>query len=147
MMDDAQRTDTLTSLHTALVDSRNGYQEALADAGPRGLDGLFREMIELRRRNIEELAGLIRSLGRQPDREGSFMSTVHRTVIKVRALFSELDERILPGLIDGEKRILGYYDEAVDAAAGLPYRGTLERQRLELEQKIQRMESMRAASR
>ena len=104
--------DTLTSLHTALVDSRNGYEEALKDAEGKGLTPLFRDMIALRSRDAAELSRLLTALGAQADNEGSFMSTVHRTVISIRSVFSELDESILPGLIDGEERILGYYDEA-----------------------------------
>ena len=42
-----------------------------------------------------------------------FLSTIHRTVISIRSLFGGLDESILPGLIDGEERVLGYYDEAL----------------------------------
>lgn len=41
------------------------------------------------------------------------MSTIHRTVISIRSLFGGLDESILPGLIDGEERVVGYYDEAL----------------------------------
>ena len=105
--------DTLTSLHTALVDSRNGYEEALKDAEGKGLTPLFRDMIALRSRDAAELSRLLTALGAQVDNEGSFMSAVHRTVISIRSVFSELDESILPGLIDGEERILGYYDEAI----------------------------------
>ena len=105
--------DTLTSLHTALVDSRNGYEEALKDAEGKGLTPLFRDMIALRSRDAAELSRLLTALGAQADNEGSFMSAVHRTVISIRSVFSELDESILPGLIDGEERILGYYDEAI----------------------------------
>ena len=136
--------DTLTSLHTALVDSRNGYQEALEDAEGKGLTGLFREMIAIRERDAEELASILTSLGHMPDRDGSFMSTVHRTVIKVRSLFTDLDESILPGLIDGEERILGYYDEASAAANGKPYRASIELQRQHLRSKLDQMRARQA---
>jgi hypothetical protein len=73
----------------------------LEDAKGKGLSGLFREMMALRQRDEDELAQSLRGLGREPDRDGSFMSSVHRVVIKVRSLFTDLDESILPGLIDG----------------------------------------------
>ena len=141
-----EHVDSLMSLHTALVDSRNGYQEALEDATGRGLVGLFREMIDMRERDAAQLAVVLSSLGQAADGDGSFMSTVHRTVIKIRSLFTELDESILPGLIDGEERILGYYREAIDAAAGRPYLGVLEQQRQRLRQKIDEMRTMAPAS-
>lgn len=146
MTERSDQVDALTSLHTALVDSRNGYQEALDDAEGKGLSGLFRDMIDMRERDAAELAALLASMGHTPDRDGSFMSTVHRTVIKVRSLFTELDERILPGLIDGEERILGYYDEACEAAAGNPYRAALDEQRQRLRRTIEQMRMLQAQS-
>jgi uncharacterized protein (TIGR02284 family) len=141
-----ERTESLASLHTALVDSRNGYEEALDDAEGCGLSGLFREMIALRDRHTAELARVLASHGREPDRDGSFMSTVHRTIIKVRSLFAELDESILPGLIDGEERILGYYDEAAAEAAGAPYAGIIEQQRQLLRDKLDQMRALQEQS-
>lgn len=146
MTEAADRIDKLTSLHTALVDSRNGYQEALDDAEGKGLSGLFREMIEIRERDAEELARVLSSLGHMADRDGSFMSAVHRTVIKVRSLFTDLDESILPGLIDGEERILGYYEEAAAAATGTPHLDAVERQRQRLRLKIEQMRALHAQS-
>jgi uncharacterized protein (TIGR02284 family) len=146
MTDTKERIDAFRSLHTALVDSRNGYEEALEDAKGKGLTGLFREMIELRQKDAEELAQLLLAWGQAPDRDGSFMSTVHRTVIKVRSLFTDLDASILPGLIDGEERILGYYEEAIAAAAGAREEHILDLQRQHLRHKVDEMRRLLATS-
>ncbi len=108
-----ERVDNLSSLYTALVDSRNGYQEALIDAEGRGMTPLFREMTSLRDQNTAELKRHLTALGAVADDDGSFMSTVHKTIMDVRSLFGGLDKSILPGLVDGEQRILSYYDEAL----------------------------------
>jgi uncharacterized protein (TIGR02284 family) len=134
--------DALSSLHTTLVDSRNGYDEAIKDAGQTGLVTLFEEMVALRRQAIAELEPLVAAAGLNPDEDGSFMSTVHRTVISVQSMLTDLDETVLPGFIDGEKRILGYYDEAI-AAAGDPDREVLLRQRADLLDRISEMERRR----
>lgn len=131
--------DALSSLHTTLVDSRNGYDEALKDAGQTGLVTLFEEMIALRRQAIAELEPLVAAAGLNPEEDGSFMSTVHRTVISVQSMLTDLDETVLPGFIDGEKRILTYYDEAI-ASAGDPDREVLLRQRADLQDRIGEME-------
>lgn len=107
------RVGNLRSLYTALVDSRNGYQEALVDAEGQGMTPLFREMISLHDQNTAELKRHLSTLGTVADDDGSFMLSVHKTIINVRSLFGGLDKNILPGLIDGEQRILGYYDEAL----------------------------------
>jgi uncharacterized protein (TIGR02284 family) len=111
-------TDTLKTLHTTLVDSRNGYDEALQDAEGKGLTSLFREMIALRDRDTQKISAMLQVLGQQPDSSGSFMSTVHRTVISVRSMITGLDASILPSLISGEERIMKTYDEAIAAAPG-----------------------------
>jgi uncharacterized protein (TIGR02284 family) len=139
----ADHIDHMKSLHTTVVDARNGYDEALKDAEGKGLTPLFREMIDLHNRHADELrADLIRH-GVAVDDDGSFLSTIHRTVISVRSLFSELDERILPGLIDGEERVASYYDEALtDCPASES--AMLTRQRSSLQTKIEEMKSLKA---
>lgn len=86
--------DTLKSFHTALVDSCNGYEEALSDAEGKDLAPLFLKMIDLRNWHHAELDRYLRAEGEEPDEDGSFMSTVHRTVIKVRSLITGLDESL-----------------------------------------------------
>lgn len=113
------------------------------DAEGHGLTPLFREMIAMRNRHHQELDGMLRGVGEAPDESGSFMSTAHRTIIKVRSLFGGLGESILPGLIDGEKRILGYYDELLKETAELLDRRIVTAQRADVERKIAKMEAMK----
>jgi uncharacterized protein (TIGR02284 family) len=131
--------DALASLHTTLVDSRNGYDEAIQDAGKTGLVSHFEEMVALRRQAIAELEPLIISTNLSPDREGSIMSTVHRTIISVQSMITDLDESALPGFIDGEKRILAIYDDVIPLS-GNPDREVLMRQRTQLQERISEME-------
>lgn len=139
--------DELKSLHTALIDSRNGYDEALKDAEGKGLTPLFVRMIALRTENAAALAVHLRAAGEEPDQDGSFMSTVHRTVIGVRSLFGDLDERILPGLIDGEERIKSYYEDAIKTApSGSGPQEVLRKQLGELDAVIAEMKAMNAAA-
>jgi uncharacterized protein (TIGR02284 family) len=105
--------DSLKSLHTHAIDARHGYEEALKDADGRGLTGLFRQMIALHETNAEELSAYLVRAGAQVNDDGSFMSTVHRTIMSVRSLFNGLDESVLPGLIDGEERNKTSYDKAL----------------------------------
>lgn len=132
--------DQMKSLHTTVVDARNGYEEALKDAEGKGLTPLFREMIALHEAHADALAADLARHGEQVDDNGSFLSTIHRAVMSVRALFGGLDESVLPGLIDGEERVIGYYDEAL---AGCPAdeRATLSQQRAALQAKVEQMKA------
>jgi uncharacterized protein (TIGR02284 family) len=106
--------EQLKALHTHAIDARHGYEEALDDAEGRGLTSLFREMIALHDTNAHELSAYLVLSGAQVNDDGSFMTVVHRTIMRVRSLFNGLDESVLPGLIDGEERNKASYDKALD---------------------------------
>ncbi|HEY0330074.1 MAG TPA: PA2169 family four-helix-bundle protein [Rhodopseudomonas sp.] len=138
---DKDLLDHLKTLHTAAIDARNGYQEALEDAEGHGLTGLFNEMIALHEGNARELAAELSKAGETPDDDGSFMSIIHRTIMNVRSLFNGLDGSVLPGLIDGEKRNVSKYDDALQATtAPTSITALLTTQRSKIQQKIAKME-------
>jgi uncharacterized protein (TIGR02284 family) len=144
--------DHLKSLHTNAIDARNGYREALKDsqgkeAESKAMTALFRDMIALHDGHSDELARQLTRSNELADDEGSFMTTVHKTIMDVRSMFDGLDESVLPGLIDGEKRNVGKYDAALtapDVPANVA--DLLTRQRDSLRQKISLMERERSAS-
>jgi uncharacterized protein (TIGR02284 family) len=137
-----EQRDALAALYTTLVDSRNGYQEAAKDAGPDGLVSLFKSMIALHQSAIVELEPLVRQTGAEPDADGSFMSTVHRTVVSLHSMLTGLDETVLPGFIDGETRILERYDAAIRVCTGAKL-AVLERQRAAVAERIAEMQRRR----
>ncbi len=138
--------DGLKTLHTSAIDARNGYREALKEAQGKGMSPLFADMIALHEGHASKLADLLAEAGEEAESEVSFMSTVHETIMDVRALFSGLDESVLPGLIDGERRNIAQYDKAISEPEALPrpVRAVLEQQRAELQTKISEMEAMKA---
>lgn len=139
--------DHLKSLHTRAIDARNGYREALKDADGKGMTPLFGDMIALHERNAAELAHELTKANETPDEKGSFMTVVHETIMDVRSLFNGLDESVLPGLIDGEKRNVAKYDDALTDAQGTPaVAALLTAQRNSIAKKIASMEATKAAS-
>ncbi len=133
----------LESLHTRAIDARHGYEEALEQAEGKGLTPLFRKMIALHGTNAAELEAELARLGRNTDRDGSFMSTVHRTIMDIRSLFGGLDASVLPGLIDGEQRNLERYDEVLrDPDIDPPARERLAAQRERLAEAIATMHTL-----
>jgi uncharacterized protein (TIGR02284 family) len=142
--------DHLKSLHTSAIDARNGYREAFKDAegsnaGSKPMTALFRDMIALHDGHAEELARELTRNNELADDEGSFMTVVHKTIMDVRSMFDGLDESVLPGLIDGEKRNISKYDAALNAPeAPTNVASLLSRQRDNLAQKIQFMEMAKA---
>jgi uncharacterized protein (TIGR02284 family) len=144
--------DHLKSLHTSAIDARNGYQEALRDTEgketeSKAMTALFRDMIALHDSHAVELTRELTRRNELADDEGSFMTTVHKTIMDVRSMFDGLDESVLSGLIDGEKRNVRKYDAALEAPEALEnVKGLLTRQRDSLGRKIGFMEMERADS-
>ena len=140
--------DHLKKLHTSAIDARNGYREALKEAEGQGMTPLFRDMIALHEANAAELSRELNRVNEIPDDAGSFMSTVHETIMDVRSLFGGLDESVLPGLIDGEKRNLSKYDDALSNKANppAPTANLLASQRGRIAQKIAQMEVQKSVS-
>ena len=144
-LDDDTR-DHLKSLQTGAIDARNGYQEALKDAEGHGMSPLFADMVRLHQSHADALAQQLAAAGEQPDTSGSFMSTVHRTIMDVRSLFNGLDASVLPGLIDGEKRNVAAYDDALaKTRPPAELSSLLSGQRADLVKKIAEMEAMKPA--
>jgi uncharacterized protein (TIGR02284 family) len=137
--------DNLKSLHTGAIDARNGYQEALEDAEGNGMTPLFRSSIVLHEQNAQELAAELTKVGENPDDQGSFMSTVHETIMSIRSLFNGLGGSVLPGLIDGEKRNVSAYDDALKATgASAAITALLTAQRGKIQQKTVEMQALNA---
>lgn len=135
------QVDSLTSLHTTLIDTRNGYDEAQKDAEGKGLAPLFRDLSIMHTKSANEVGALLNAKGVLADDNGSFMTTVHKTIIGIRSLFGGLDESILPDLIDGEKRVLGYFDETLEEFPAGNDHDVLTKQRAILATKIGELEA------
>jgi uncharacterized protein (TIGR02284 family) len=110
--------DALKSLHTSLIDARKGYETAVADAEAPDMKAIFQKMLALHADAHRDVHALLAERGERPDEDGSFMATVHKTVISVRSAVQGLDRASLPSFADGEERIVQAYDEAIAADPG-----------------------------
>lgn len=131
-------------LLTVVIDSRNGYSEALKDTTHESMAAFFSSMHELKSRHVAELESLLGSRGVEPDESGSFLTTINRAIISIASVFGGVSENVIPGLIDGETRIVGYYDNAILVADAADEKQILEKQRQELHQMIDTMRAMQA---
>jgi uncharacterized protein (TIGR02284 family) len=110
--------EALARLHSRIVDARKGYAEAIRLAGRPEMTATFTDLHDLHARHADALAALLRARGAEPDADGSFMALVHKAVLNVRAATTGLDAGALPGVIDGEERLLEAYDETRRALGG-----------------------------
>jgi len=103
---------SLASLHTALIDASNGYDEAIRDADQPELKAIFGRLKLAHEKAHAELHHLLLARGLKPDDGGSFMSTVHKTIISVRSAVTGLNDEALSAFAEGEERIVEDYNRA-----------------------------------
>ena len=138
---------SLASLHTAIVDARNGYETAIARAQSPDLKAVFQRLDALHETAHAELHEALLARGLKPDDAGSFMSLVHETVISARSAIVGLDDTSLSAFASGEERIVADYDKAIE---GNRDDGSLvallERQKAKLEAEIGAMKAIAASA-
>jgi uncharacterized protein (TIGR02284 family) len=142
-----QHLENLKSLHTSEINARNGYEEAIGASDASSLTPLFSDMVGVHELNAQEIAAVLTGLSEEVDSDGTLMSVIHRTIIEVRSIFNGLGESMLPSLIDGEKRNVELYDEALKADAVPPaIEKMLTDQRGRIQDRIDAMEARWAAA-
>ena len=141
MRDECQ---ALARIHTRVSDAISGYQEL----GRRGLGStvpLAAAMAELHQRHRDSLLGMLSSRGCEPAPDGGFMALLHEGVMRPRDWIDDLDDDLPARLRDAEERIVGLYDEAIDAMRdSVPERFALAGQRGELTTRIAEVEKRAA---
>ena len=109
--------DMLATVQTNVVDAIAGFETMLKRCEPE-IDGIVRAYLETHERHNGQLSARMRTLGKEPDEDGSFFSTVQNAVVTARAVFDFVGPNVLPQVVRGEERILGHYRDAL-AAAGI----------------------------
>jgi uncharacterized protein (TIGR02284 family) len=123
--------EALATLHTRTVDALAGYETMVGKAEPefRPVAESFRD---LHARHAGRLEALVRAHGGTPDADGSFMSTVNRAVVSIRAFFDEIDDDAMDQVRSGERHVLDAFDEAIAADPHASHAAELEGMRREL---------------
>ena len=105
--------ETISSLHTKIADAAKGYEEAASIGNHTNVKALCADLRQRHMTHAHELAGLLLARGGGTDGDGSLMSVVHKAALNVRFAMSADETSLLPGLRDGEKRLLAAYDDTL----------------------------------
>ena len=131
----------LKTLYTRLIDSRDGYEQAVERLDSETHKPLFRDMIERRTRNASQIRTYLAQQGEQMDEDGSLLAAAHRTFLSMKdAVTGAGDEAVLEEVIRGEESLLKAYDEAIAEAGGSdPEYAFIVQQHSELKAKIEEL--------
>ena len=117
--DEVTVLDTLT---TTLIDSVNGYRDAIANLeGGERFQQMFRELADERSRIAEELRAEIRRLGGDPPDEGSLMGKTHQRFLDLKAAITGRDDKAIVNEVErGEDYLKEKFETALasDALSG-----------------------------
>ncbi len=141
-----QETDALSALHRQIIDAAKGYGEGLKLTEEPAIAAIFSDLRDLHSGHAREIAEHLRR-GRDTPEDGSFMAVVHKAVMTARALVNRLDESVVPGIRDGEERILRAYRSTIDnLGPDCVLRPVLDRQRATLTHRLDGLEMFAEAS-
>ncbi|WP_293855213.1 DUF2383 domain-containing protein [uncultured Alsobacter sp.] len=138
--------DALLSLHTALVDVREGYRTAIEKAEDPAVLAELRTVDGLHATAHADLDRILAARGDRPDEDGSLMGTVHKTVITARAAIVGLGEGSLDSFASGEENTLESYDDALRSEQDPTVKATLSQHRSALAAQVAKMKTVAARS-
>lgn len=117
--DEVTVLDTLT---TTVIDSVNGYRDAIANLeGGERFQQMFRELADERSRIAEDLRAEIRRLGGDPPDEGSLMGKTHQRFLDLKAAITGRDDKAIVNEVErGEDYLKEKFETALasDALSG-----------------------------
>lgn len=91
-------------------------------------------------RDIAEIYSHASDAGFDLDRSGTIMGEVHKTAVKLRDLFRDIDRDALDAVVDGEENVLKRYDDAIKCLSpGDTLHNVLVAQRTSLRAKIEKL--------
>ena len=135
--------DALKTLYTRLIDSRDGYQQALETSEDHTYAHVFRDMIARRERNAGELRNYLAQRGHEMDDDGSMLAAAHRAFLQLKSMVMDTDDAVLGEIVRGERELLDAYNDAIEPAnASDPEFAFLTEQYNSLKQKVAEIEAM-----
>ena len=123
--------ESLVDLHTLSVDTLRGFQKMSEKAEPE-----FRPVVErfcaVHSRHVVRLDTMVREMGGVPDADGSFMGTLNRAVIGLRAVFDTIDADVMDNVRNGEDNVLAAFDRALHSSLPQGHQQALTQMQAEL---------------
>ncbi|WP_224816404.1 DUF2383 domain-containing protein [Hasllibacter sp. MH4015] len=109
--------DAVETVATDVTDVITGY-EVMADRAEDGLKPVVTRLLVLHQSHAATLADSVKALGGQSEDAGSVMGLVHTAVATARDWFDGLDRSAISVIVDGEKRLIESYSDALSRVEG-----------------------------
>ncbi|HEY0102155.1 MAG TPA: PA2169 family four-helix-bundle protein [Brevundimonas sp.] len=129
-MTDANRHDihVLNSLIETTLDSADGYREAAKETEQPNFRSVFESRSFERQQVASDLQGAVRSLGGEPEDDGSILAKAHRAFLDVKHAVLRDEQAVVNSVENGEDFIKGKFEAALeDSSVSATTRETIRR--------------------
>lgn len=106
------RHNCLQSLFDTLIGISQGYEAMIERAEP-SVRAYVADFSQQHDRDIREIERIASEEGFELDHSGTVMGNVHKTAVKLRDLFSDIDKGAMQAVADGEENVVKRYDDAI----------------------------------
>lgn len=105
---------TLNSLIATTLDSVDGYSEAAKDSENSRFTSLFTSRAAERRQVVTRLQQEVRTLGGNPEDDGTILAGAHRVFLNLKATLTGQDDKAIINEVEaGEDHIKAKFEDAI----------------------------------
>ncbi|PZX17087.1 uncharacterized protein (TIGR02284 family) [Palleronia aestuarii] len=138
----SDKDKALQTLHTRLIDSRDGYRQAREQLGDDDLGHFVDRCIAEREGFHQTLHEALSAEGVTVDEDGSTAAALHRGVFKLRDAISSGPGGTYAECARGDGYLKSAYDDAIEATDGAPRWQFLVEQRAKVDATIKEAEAL-----
>ena len=103
----------LNSLIETTLDSADGYREAAKETNNPGFRRMFEERSFERQQVTTDLQSVVRTLGAEPEDDGSILAAAHRAFLDVKHAVLHDEQAVVNSVENGEDFIKAKYETAL----------------------------------
>lgn len=114
MSDSSHDISTLNGLIATTLDSVDGYTEAAKDSENARFTALFTSRASERRQVVTRLQQEVRTLGGNPEDDGTILAGAHRVFLNLKAALTGKDDKAIINEVEaGEDHIKAKFEDAI----------------------------------
>ena len=118
----------LNSLIETTIDSADGYREAAKETDKANFRTVFEARSFERQQVASDLQGAVRTLGGEPEDDGTILAKAHRAFLDVKHALLRDEQAVVNSVENGEDFIKGKFEVALeDSAVSATTRETIRR--------------------
>ena len=103
----------LNGLIETTIDSADGYREAAKETNHPGFRRMFEERSFERQQVTTDLQSVVRTLGAEPEDDGSILAAAHRAFLDVKHAVLHDEQAVVNSVENGEDFIKAKYEDAL----------------------------------